>query len=294
MAARKRQHSAPGPRGAAAAGTIAALARSPLDGYVRLAARYGDAVEVPIAPGRSFYVLSRPEHAEHVLAASQDNYVKAFTYRPLRALIGDGLLTSEGSQWRRHRRIIQPVFSRKHVAGLGPPMTAAAQRMISGWDALPDGSEVNVAAQMGALALDIVGRALFGADLTGDSDQMSRAMNAGQKVAVLATFLPLPWGPRSTRLVRAAARRLGRVPEGIEGPVERLIRSRREQLALGRSPAGQAGKPAAAAARQTGPRQPAQPEPADLLGVLLAATAADGGCSPLPHQAGAPVARFFT
>jgi hypothetical protein len=31
-----------------------------------------------------------------VLAASQDNYVKAFTYRPLRVLIGDGLLTSEG------------------------------------------------------------------------------------------------------------------------------------------------------------------------------------------------------
>ena len=31
-----------------------------------------------------------------MLAANQDNYVKAFTYRPLRALVGNGLLTSEG------------------------------------------------------------------------------------------------------------------------------------------------------------------------------------------------------
>jgi hypothetical protein len=41
-------------------------------------------------PRRSAYLLSRPEHAEHVLDASQENYVKAFTYRPLRALIGTG------------------------------------------------------------------------------------------------------------------------------------------------------------------------------------------------------------
>jgi hypothetical protein len=46
----------------------------------------------------------RPEHAEHVLAANQDNYVKAFIYRPLRALTGNGL-TSEGGvgSWRRGR-----------------------------------------------------------------------------------------------------------------------------------------------------------------------------------------------
>ena len=44
---------------------------------MRLAARYGDTVGVPYSPGSEFYLLSRPEHAEHVLAANQDNYVKA-------------------------------------------------------------------------------------------------------------------------------------------------------------------------------------------------------------------------
>ncbi|HTS95815.1 MAG TPA: cytochrome P450 [Streptosporangiaceae bacterium] len=258
MNARSARNAVPGPRGSAAAAALASLARSPLDGYVRLAARYGDAIRLPYAPGHSVYLLSRPEHAEHVLAAGQDNYVKAFTYRPLRALIGDGLLTSEGERWRQHRRLVQPVFSRRHVTGFGPVMTQSAQRMAARWDSLAGGSVINVSGQMSALALDIVGRALFGADLSGDADRVGRAMDAGQRVAVMATFLPLRWGPASTRAVKALARRVGGTPEGIEGPVGRIVSARRAAARLAPG-AGDA--------------------PGDLLDVLLGARAQDG--SPL-------------
>jgi cytochrome P450 len=244
MAIRVAGGGVPGPGSAESARLVAGMLGDPLAGYVRLTARYGDAVRVPFAPRRSWFVLSRPEHAEHVLAANQDNYVKAFTYRPLRALVGDGLLTSEGDTWRRHRRLIQPVFSRRDVTGFGPQMTAAAQRLAGRWTALPDGSLVNVAQEMGALTLGIVGLALFGADLTGDAARMSQAMSAGQRIAVLSTFLPISWGPTSTKVVKAVARRLGRTAEGIEGPVGRLIAARR-----------QTGEPAGA--------------PRDLLDVLL-------------------------
>lgn len=151
------------------------------------------------------------------------NYVKAFTYRPLRALVGDGLLTSEGEAWRHHRRLIQPVFSRREVAGFGPPMTAAARRLVPRWDRLADGSLVNVAAEMSALTLEIVGLALLGADLTGDAEQLGRAMSAGQRAVVLTALLPIRWGPASTRVVKAATRRIGRTPEGVEGPATRVI-----------------------------------------------------------------------
>src|ERR1700722_5304226 len=93
-----------GLHGRGAAGRLATLLRDPLAGYLSMYAAYGDTIRVPISPTSCFFVLTRPEYAEHVLAANQDNYVKAFTYRPLRALIGNGLLTSEGEQWRRHRR----------------------------------------------------------------------------------------------------------------------------------------------------------------------------------------------
>jgi cytochrome P450 len=69
-----------------------------------------------VRPWPGLYIFSRPEQAEHVLAASQANYVKPFTYRPLRMMLGDGLVTAEEGTWRRHRRIIQPVFSSRNVA----------------------------------------------------------------------------------------------------------------------------------------------------------------------------------
>jgi cytochrome P450 len=264
MNVRSSRYAVPGPHGRTAAAALASLARSPLDGYVRLAARYGDTIALPYAPGHYFYVLSRPEHAEHVLAANQDNYVKAVTYRPLRALVGNGLLTSEGERWRQHRRLVQPVFSRRHVTTFGPVMAESARRLTARWDSLAEGSVINVSGQMSALALDIVGRALFGSDLSGDAEMMRRALDAGQRIATLATFLPLSWGPTSTRAVKALARRVGHTPEGIEGPVGRVVAGRR------------------AAAR---PGAPADPGPGsaaaggDLLDVLLTARAQDG--SPL-------------
>src|SRR5262249_56561853 len=132
MTARSSRAAGRGPSATGAAAFIASVLRNPLDSYLRLAARYGDAIRVPYRPGNSLYLLSRPEHAEHVLAANQDNYVKAFTYRPLRALIGDGLLTSEGERWRKHRRLIQPVFSRREGTGFGPQQTAAPRRQARG------------------------------------------------------------------------------------------------------------------------------------------------------------------
>jgi cytochrome P450 len=162
------------------------------------------------------------------------------------------LLTSEGERWRRHRRLVQPLFSRREVRSFGPVMTAAAQRLLKNWEALPPRSVVDVAGQLSALALDIVGRALFSIDLAGDAPTVGRAMAAGQRVAVLATFLPLAWGPRSARALREVARRIGHSPEGIEGPVGRMIAQRHADLAAGSD------------------------QPRDLLQVLLTARDPDG------------------
>ena len=85
----------PGPRGAEAARTLTRMVTGrPLEACAALFARYRDTAYLPVRPWPGLYLLSRPEQAEHVLAARQDNYVKPFTYRPLRVLLGDGLLTA--------------------------------------------------------------------------------------------------------------------------------------------------------------------------------------------------------
>ena len=92
---------------------------------------------------------------------------------------------------------------------------------------------------------------------------MGRAMDAGQRVAVAASFLPLRWGPTSTRALKTVARRVGHTSEGVEGPVSRIVSRRR---AAGRPEPDPVSGPGAS-------------PPGDLLDVLLAARAPDG--SPL-------------
>jgi len=219
-----------GPSGPGSAVIFASVARNPLDGYLGVFTRYGDTVRVPMGPFSDRFLLSRPEYAEHVLVTHQDNYVKPFTVKGIRALMGDGLLTSEGETWRQRRRLVQPVFSRRQVTAFGPAITDAARRALSTWARLPDGARLDVAVEMSTLALDVVGRVLFSADLTGDVSQMRRSIVVGQRVALVAGLLSMPWGPRSARAVKATATWLSPAPDGVDGLVRRLIAERREEL----------------------------------------------------------------
>ena len=246
----------PGPRGADAVRTLARIVTGrPLEACTGLFARYGDTVYLPVRPWEGLYVLSRPDQAEHVLATSQGNYVKPFTYRPLRMMLGDGLLTSEDAVWRRHRRIIQPVFSSRNVASFAADMDSGARRAVGRWT----GSQViDVASEMSALTLDVVGRALFSADLAAHAPSLRRSLAAGQRLALLGAFAPIPWGPRSTRVVRAAVGRIG--AGAVPQQVDLLISRRRDQAgARGGEGDGREG---------AGPR--------DLLGLLMAARDSDG------------------
>ena len=198
----------PGPRGAQAAKVLAKFAAGrPLQACTWLFARYGDTVYVPAPPWEGLYIFSRPEQAEHVLAANQENYVKPFTYRPLRMLLGDGLLTADETTWRRHRRIIQPLFSTPSVASYAAQMDAAAQRAIRRWDGGPQMTDL--ATEMGALALDVAGQALFGTGLLASAPPLRRTLAAGQWLVLLGALLPVPRGTRSAGAARTLARRLG-------------------------------------------------------------------------------------
>jgi cytochrome P450 len=144
-------------------------------------------------PGMRLVRLYRVPHVEHVLVKNQDNYPKGSETDLLRRVLGQGLVTSRGELWRRQRRLIQPMFAKRHLEPFAAQMTAAGEEMLGEWDStLSDGDRVDVAGAMMKLALDVAGRALFGADLTGrTSDVIGAAMTEALREASQASRSPL-------------------------------------------------------------------------------------------------------
>ena len=202
------------------------MPRDPLATYAALQREYGDAIPIPVPPGftHTFYLLNRPEYAEHVLVQHQDNYSRPFTYRPLRAFFGDGLLTSEGATWQRHRRLVQPVFSHRHIQSFGPAIVTAARKRFDQWTS---GSTIDIAAEMRTLTMDVIGRVLFGADLAGDAARVSLAVAWIQRSLAVTAVLPRSWSPER---VRAIATRLvpglGQASRTLESVIARIIDAR--------------------------------------------------------------------
>jgi cytochrome P450 len=187
---------AAGPSGARALRYWAKMLRDPLSVYGELNRAYGGAVRMPLTRNHDFFLLSRPEHAEHVLVQHQDRYVKAFTYRPLRAFLGDGLLTSGGATWQRHRRLVQPVFSHRQIQSFIPTIVAAAKCRAAQW--IPD-AHVDLAAEMRSLTMDIIGRVLFGTKLADNADAVGSAVSRLQAAVIAASMMPRLVSPQRTR-----------------------------------------------------------------------------------------------
>lgn len=99
-------------------------------------------------------------------------------------------------------------------------MTEAAASMLERWRApAAAGQPVDLMAEMSALTLSVVGRALFSMDLTGDAAEVGRAMLIALEHLThqMTHFLPMPPivpTPRNLRF-RRARRELDRVVFGI-------------------------------------------------------------------------------
>src|SRR3954469_3459341 len=152
------------------AGSGIDLRRAPLDTMERARRDHGDVVRFVVGPrcaGRELYVVFHPGGVRRVLATDADRYRKDNRfYEEIRWALGDGLLNSQDDRWLRQRRFIQPLFTRRRIAGYAASMADEAADLVAAWRPAADaGRPVDAHAEISRLTLRVVGRLLFGADV---------------------------------------------------------------------------------------------------------------------------------
>jgi cytochrome P450 len=126
--------------------------------------QFGDIYRASIY-GRETYVISAPEHVEHVLLKNWQNYPKGQAIKRIALLLGNGLMVSTGDFWMRQRRMIQPAFTRAALGSLAGVITAANAGLLDRWtQAAKANATVNVTRDVSLVILDIVLMSIFGDD----------------------------------------------------------------------------------------------------------------------------------
>jgi cytochrome P450 len=143
------------------------------------------------------FLINKPEYIEHVLLTNHANYRKShFTRHLLGPLLGNGLLTSEGELWRRQRRIAAPAFHTRRIGALVETVATSTERMLARWRAI--GEPFDLSAEMMAVTLDIVSRAMFSADVESEVEAIRRLTGIviNLRPSVLDLFGFPEWIPR--------------------------------------------------------------------------------------------------
>lgn len=166
-----------GPKGAPLVGSLPALGRDPLGFLLDLGRNYG-AVSFATVGRSRLYMLNEPALIEEALVGRHRECVKDFGTRELVPLVGQGLLTSEGEAWRRHRKLASPKLAPKHIAGYAETMVACAERACAGFR---DHEVRDIQLDMMALTLEIVGKTLLGVDARGDADRIAHVLDVSME-----------------------------------------------------------------------------------------------------------------
>src|SRR5580693_1316103 len=185
-----------------------------------LARDHGDLVHFRLGP-QHVYLVSNPDWIKDILVTNQTNFTKSRFLERAKALLGEGLLTSEGEFHRRQRRLVQPAFHRDRLVGYASAMVECTARSRQEWT---DGAQLDMSREMMRLTLSVVAKTLFSADVTGEADNIGAALT---QVMILFDMVLMPFSEWIEKLPLPAIRRFERARDFLDKTIYGIIAERR-------------------------------------------------------------------
>ena len=164
-------------------------------------------------------LVNHPDFIRPVLTQDHRHFSKnTIHYRMLRQVMGNGLVTNDGPDWVRQRRLIQPAFASRRLARFDGTINALTASLLARWERQDPAEAVWIDREMSALTFDIVGETLFGRDIKEHAREMAEILEVvNLSSSDLRSFLTLyPWIPTVyNRRWKRAMKRLDGIVYGL-------------------------------------------------------------------------------
>lgn len=151
--------------------------------------RYGDVFEVHLLGMGRFVYIADPALVKQVFAADRDIGLAGEARKPfVEELLGaQSLLTTDGEQWERQRKLIGPPFHGELIEGYREQIHDIAVADIERW---PRGMPFPLRPRMQAITLEVILRLVFGIEDAARLDRLRRLLPQLGDRGALLFFLP--------------------------------------------------------------------------------------------------------
>ncbi len=202
-------------------GHLFAFQKDPL-GFLTCSAMQYDRV----APLRMLHIraflLFESSDIERVLVTEHSDFVKPdwLKSQAVKRLLGEGLVASDGEDWRQQRRICQPAFQLRRMEDYAKTILNSADRKIAEWRA---GQSIDLQKEMTHLTLEIVARTMMNVDENDWPDEAGVAIDTlmARFTAGKSFFGMIPFPPDKRE--REATQRLNQIVDSLISKNEKKV-----------------------------------------------------------------------
>lgn len=151
----------------------------------------GDSYHLKATFTNKYFIFSQDkEFTEYILKQNHKNYFKSEIQSvTLGKYLGKGLLTNNGKDWLKQRRLIQPGFSKAKIANLVSIMEEEIDSAFSSFEKEP---EIDLYDVFHTLAFNIVAKTLFSSDIDEEKvKELGKIITEVQEVFAKEVRIPL-------------------------------------------------------------------------------------------------------
>ncbi|MBW5447065.1 cytochrome P450 [Cohnella sp. CFH 77786] len=160
-------------------GHLKAFRRNPLAFFEEMHKQYGMSAQIRFGP-KKINLLYDPEMVKEVLITKSESFIRGgFSAQEVKRFLGEGVIFSEGDEHKKHRRMLQPRFTRAHIQQYAEQMSAIAAAHAELWK---DSEELQLSKALFGITFDILARTIFSFDSSDQLTDIGRAYSVINRI----------------------------------------------------------------------------------------------------------------